>query len=260
MKGYISQQKFLTYNVEFALTIPGLNYIIFDWRGKYMFLYELHMHTKEISKCGKVKAADMVKFYHELGYTGIVVTDHFFNGNTTVPEEGRWEDRVEFFYEGYEKAKKEGEKLGLDVFFAWEYSHYGTDFLTYGLDKKWLLEHPECLKLHIREYCDLVHKYGGFITQAHPFREAGYIEMIRLLPRHVDAVETKNACRTDFENKMADKYADDYCLPKIAGSDNHAGLLETMSAVEFPKRIASEKEMVCLLKSGDYKFYLYSTE
>lgn len=225
-----------------------------------MYKYEIHMHTKEVSKCAITPASDMVKIYKELGYTGIVITDHFFNGNTTVSHKGKWEYRVNKFCKGFEKAKKTGEKIGLDVFFGWEYSYYGTDFLTYGLDKNWLLAHPESAEISTSDYCDLVHEYGGFIVQAHPFREAGYIEMIRLMPRHVDAIETQNAGRRDFENLMADQYADNYNLSKISGTDNHSGFVDTMGVVEFSKKITSEKEMVSLLRSGNYKNYLYSTK
>ena len=48
-----------------------------------MYKYELHMHTKEGSACGKTSGADMVDFYIENGYAGMVVTDHFYHGNTT---------------------------------------------------------------------------------------------------------------------------------------------------------------------------------
>ena len=93
--------------------------------------------------------------------------------------------------------------------------------LDHGLDKEWLLDNPDLLELSINEYCDRVRSAGGFIVHAHPFREAAYINMIRLLPRKVDAVEVINASRLDFENECAMQYADNYDLMKIAGSDNH---------------------------------------
>ena len=86
--------------------------------------------------------------------------------------------------------------------------------------------------MRITDYCDLVHKSGGFVVQAHPFREDDYIEMIRLLPRHVDAVETLNAGRTDFQNKMADEYADNYCIRKFCGTDNHWGMRDRLAVLE----------------------------
>ena len=54
--------------------------------------------------------------YKEEGYTGIIVTDHFFNGNTTVPRDLPWEERVELFCKGYENAKAKGDEIGLDVY------------------------------------------------------------------------------------------------------------------------------------------------
>ena len=111
-----------------------------------------------------------------------------FNGNTTVPAVYSWKKRVELFCKGFEHAAEEGTKQGVSVFWGWEFSHAGTDFLTYGLDKEWLLRHPDCHEMRFRDYSALVRGDGGFISQAHPFREDWYIDMIRLSPREVDAV------------------------------------------------------------------------
>jgi len=221
------------------------------------FIYELHAHTSETSRCARISGSELVRFYHSLGYHGICITDHFFNGNTVVPVDIPWKERVEQFCKGYYAAKNEGEKLGMDVFFGWEYSYHGTDFLTYGLDEQWLLEHPDVLDYRVPEYCDIVHSYGGFIAHAHPFREAGYIEMIRLLPRHVDAVETLNACRTDFENHMADVYADAYGHLKIAASDNHSGPLPRLCAMSFPRKMHSIHDIITGIKQGEAKFKIF---
>lgn len=219
------------------------------------YKYETHCHTSEVSKCSRITAVELVRFYKDCGYSGVCVTDHFFNGNTTVSKELPWSERVELFCQGYEKAYEEGRKIGLDVFFGWEYSLKGTDFLTYGLNKEWLMNHPEVISIDVNEYCDLVHKYGGFITHAHPFREAGYIAMIRLLPRKVDAVEIDNACRTDFENRLADQYADNYKLLKVAGSDNHAGRLNRFSGLQFDTPLKNIDDMISRIKSGKAELF-----
>lgn len=57
--------------------------------------------------------------YKREGYTGILITDHFFNGSTTVPREGKWEDRATLFCENCHRAKARGDAAGLDVFFGW---------------------------------------------------------------------------------------------------------------------------------------------
>ena len=48
------------------------------------YLYETHMHTSEASACAGSTGAQMARAYKEAGYTGIIVTDHFFYGNTSV--------------------------------------------------------------------------------------------------------------------------------------------------------------------------------
>ncbi len=215
------------------------------------YKYETHAHTSEVSKCSRISAVKLVQLYKEYGYSGVCITDHFFNGNTTVPSELSWSERVELFCKGYQYAYQEGRRIGIDVFFGWEYSYLGTDLLTYGLDKEWLLSHPEVLSIDINQYCDLVHKYGGFIVHAHPFREAEYMDMIRLLPRKVDAVETDNSCRTDFENKLAKQYSDNYNLLKTAGSDNHSGKLERFSGLQLSRPLKNVNDMVNSIRKGE---------
>lgn len=185
------------------------------------YIYETHLHTSEGSRCASASAEQQIRRLHRYGYDGVCVTDHFLNGNTTVPSGLSWEERIHWFCRGYEAALAAGASLGMKVFFGWEYSYYGTDFLTYGLGKDWLLRHPEILSLSTTEYCDFVRSEGGAVIHAHPFREAEYIEMIRLVPRNVDGVEVLNACRTDFENRMAAEYAKNYGLIGTGGSDMH---------------------------------------
>lgn len=220
-----------------------------------LYRYETHAHTSEISKCAHISAVDLVRFYKSIGFTGLCVTDHFITGNTTVPKDLPWEERVELFCEGYEKSRIEGERIGIDVFFGWEHSYKGTDFLTYGLDKKWILDHPELANIDANDYCDLVRGAGGFVAHAHPFREAHYISMIRLLPRKVDAVEVINACRTDFENKLADQYADNYGLLKIAGSDNHIGQLTRLTGIQTTRKLDDIKDMIDVIVNKEMEMF-----
>ena len=221
-----------------------------------MYLYELHSHTGESSKCGKCSAADMVRFYKDAGFAGVFITDHFLNGNTVVPADLPWQKRVDLFFKGYENAKEEGDKIGIDVFCGWEYCFGGTDFLTYGLDKKWLYENPHCLEVSVKEYCAMVHQSGGIIIHAHPFRESAKayaIEMIRLMPRDVDAVESFNANMTDFQNGFASQYATAYNLREVMGTDNHRGQVKRAGAVCFKERLTSERDFAEKIKNGNYE-------
>lgn len=194
------------------------------------FWYETHMHTSEGSACGKSSGAEMARAYAKCGYTGIIVTDHFFYGNTAVDRALPWEEWVEGFCLGYEHARAEGDRLGLQVFFGWESGYHGPEFLVYGLDKEWLLAHPEIRDATVEEQFQLVHEGGGIISHAHPYREASYISEVQLFPGYVDAVEGLNAAhmgrltgkRHPEYNEMAMAYAEKHHLPMTAGSDQHS--------------------------------------
>lgn len=196
------------------------------------FLYETHMHTMEGSACGLCSGEEMARAYAAHGYTGIIVTNHFFYGNTAVDRTFPWQEWVENFCLGYEHAKAEGDKLGLQVFFGWESGYRGPEFLIYGLDKEWLLNHPEIRDATVEEQFRLVHEGGGIISQAHPYRQAFYIPEILLYPEYVDAVEGVNASHmgrlTGFKsghpeyNERAIAYAKEHNLPLTGGSDQHS--------------------------------------
>ena len=69
------------------------------------YIYETHLHTSTASACGKSKGNEYISLYKELGFSGIFVTDHFFNGNCGVPENLSWKERINLFCKGYEEAK-----------------------------------------------------------------------------------------------------------------------------------------------------------
>ena len=191
----------------------------------YPYIYETHLHTAQSSACARNTAEEMVYAYKEAGYTGIMVTDHFFHGNTAVDRNLSWSDWVEGYCKAYEDAKKVGDAIGLSVFFGWEQSYRGTDFLIYGLDKAWLLAHPEIRDASIEEQYRLVHNDGGMIVHAHPYREANYIPEIRLFPEFVDAVEVVNASHQNERavyNEKALAYAQLHDFPQTEGSDIHS--------------------------------------
>lgn len=203
----------------------------------YMNKYEMHCHTKEASACASADGETQALYYKSRGYKGIIVTDHFFNGNSCAPSNLSWEEKVNILTSGYEHAKACGDKIGLDVFFGWEYGHRGADLLTYGLDKQWLLAHPDVMEWDVNTYCDMVHEAGGIIVHAHPFREDWYIDMIRLFPRKCDGCEVINACRKEIENKMASFYADMYGMHRTGGSDNHHANQSRLSGIACEEEI-----------------------
>jgi len=188
------------------------------------YLYETHLHTAGVSKCAASKGADYIAGYIDKGYSGIIVTDHFFNANCGLSRRLVWKEWVNEFCRGYEEAKEEGDKQGLDVFFGWEETFDSCDdYLIYGLDKKWLLEHPEVRSWTRKEQYSAVKEAGGCVIQAHPFRQRYYISKVVLSSGCVDAVEAANGGNNDdFSfDALALRYAKKIGKPVIAGSDIH---------------------------------------
>jgi hypothetical protein len=185
------------------------------------YLYETHLHTREASACGKSSGAEYVKRYKDMGYTGIIITDHFYRGNNAINKSLPWHDWVHQFCQGYEAAKEEGSRRGLDVFFGWEETFTGDDYLVYGLDKEWLLEHPEVKSWTRKQQFDEVRQHNGCVVQAHPFRQYDYINRVCLSTGCVDAVEAANSGNDPSFDSLAWQYAKSLKLPIIAGSDIH---------------------------------------
>lgn len=191
------------------------------------FLYETHLHTKEASACASSFGAEYICECKNRGYAGIFVTDHFFGGNTAVSRHLSWEERINQYCSGYENAlnesKIQNEKNGwnFQVFFGIEQGFNGDEYLIYGLDKKWLLNHPEFETMKHSEVFKIVNSLGGLMVQAHPFRSRGYIDSIHLHFRDVHAVEVYNTANRQNENHLAEIYADYLNLKKTSGSDIH---------------------------------------
>lgn len=208
------------------------------------FRYETHMHTSEASACAGSTGAEMARAHKEAGYDGIFVTDHFFNGNSAIPRDLPWIERVHRFCLGYAHAKTEGEKIGLKVFFGFEFNFHGAEFLVYNLDESWLAAHEDVDRWRVREALSAMREDGAFIVQAHPFRERDYIDHIQLFPRDIDGVEAVNAAHHGEEgrkmNERAFAYAGMYGLPVTGGSDSHGihgmngGGIETDVPIEIP--------------------------
>ncbi len=228
-------------------------------RKEYPYLYETHLHTSEGSACAKFSGREMAAACKEYGYTGIFVTDHNWGGNTAVDRNLPWREWVERFCMGFENAKAEGDRIGLDVFFGYEAGFLGTEFLVYGIDKEWMLHNPGLRHAQIEEQYELVHQNGGMVIHAHPFRAERYIPAVRLFPEWVDGVEGINAMHTNskstahneplFDTK-AIEYAHAHHLPLTAGSDIHQTRL-LGGGTAFRRRLASPADYIRAVLSGE---------
>jgi hypothetical protein len=98
---------------------------------------------------------------------------------------------------------------------------------------------------------------GGVVVQAHPFRVRDYIPAPweELPAEHLDGVEVYNACNDDLSNLRALGLAERLGGIATAGSDSHSLSSLGQAGIACERRIRTERELVDLLRSGDYELY-----
>lgn len=220
------------------------------------YKYELHCHSSESSRCARIPASDLVDFYKERGYSGICITDHFY-GSSAVPYDIGWKERVNLFYQSYEKALERGRQVGMKVFFGMEYSFAGNDCIFLNIKKDWLLRQDDIPTLPVKALIDRIHSCGGFVIHAHPFRQAEWIEGIRLFPNLCDAVEVYNGCTSAEDNERALWYAKTYKKHMLAGSDTHTANQKTLCGIKVKYPLSSVEELISAIVNKKTKPFFY---
>lgn len=224
---------------------------------QYPYLYETHCHTCWGSGCGVSTPYEMAGAYYNAGYAGMIFTDHFLLGNSAVPREWPWKEKMERYYSVYLAAREWARGKDFDVLFGIEHNYgHGKEVLTYGIDLEFLLENPDIHLLPLSEYSRLVHEAGGFISMAHPFRDRDYIDSsVGPQPEYLDAVEVYNYHNYPEENRQAAELARETGLPGTSGGDVHiytdGGI--TRAGVAFDHRVRTGEELVKALRGRDYR-------
>lgn len=184
-------------------------------------IYEVHLHTKESSACGRTPAREYIPFYIDQGYDGLVVTDHFTGNPSYVPDRhAPWKAQVDAYCRGYEEALEEGIRRDFKVFFGIEQQFANDECLIYGADKRWLLAHPDAPTWSRRKWFDEIDAIGGCIVHAHPFRVRDYVKQVTL-NSCVHAVEVFNSGNTPQADIYGLAFAQKYGYPMTAGTDMH---------------------------------------
>lgn len=214
------------------------------------YIYETHLHTCQASRCGRADGADYPDFMISRGFSGFIVTDHFFNGNSAVPKELPWPERVAMYMSGYRAALKASEGKEISVFFGIEFNFEGDEYLLYGVGEKWLLDNPDMLSWSRRALYRSVHAAGGILVQAHPYRERGYLSRITLTPGICDGIEICNAANPPCQNALAYEYAKKLGVPMTAGSDIHAFYDGPMGGMMFDRKLESVEDYAAELMAG----------
>lgn len=215
-----------------------------------MYKYDVHVHTSEVSPCGKVSAYEAVRLYKEAGYTGILITDHYFKRFFEKYESLIWKDRLDLYLKGYRAAREEGIRSGLDIMLGIEirFTDGPYDYLIYGIDEKFLEDNPELYNLDLKKFRRLIEGKGMLIYQAHPFRD----DIIVPKPELLDGIEIYNGNQKQVaanKNDIAYSYAIRNKFRMISGSDFHIVQDVAKGGVILNHKISTAAELAEILKN-----------
>lgn len=216
------------------------------------YIYDLHVHSSECSRCASATAREMVRAYKEQGiFSGFVLTNHFGWMSKDIP----WEERVFAYWNAYLEAKDEGEKIGFQVFFGVEQGYgYAQEILLYGIDLDFLLANPDLCDIPPEEVTKRVQQYGGFVSHAHPFRKRSYVPdvVVHMDMTVLDGIETYNGGDREIDDDAAVEHCAKLGLIPTAGSDRHhikEFEKNPFGGVVFEQEIKTNEELVSALKS-----------
>lgn len=219
-----------------------------------MYKYELHAHTSECDIYASLTGAELVKAYADIGYDGIVITNHyfsyFFDWFKDELVAGNHQQIMTRWLKGYYTARNEGEKVGITVLPGAEIRIDGTinDYLVYGLEEEDFFSLPLLNRMKsIDEVLDILPDYACLV-HAHPFRN----DMTVCDPSRFFGIETYNAGTDPFRNQMAKIYAQHYQKAVTSGSDCHGIKAVGKGGIRTDVPIRSCADLVSTLRSGSY--------
>ena len=217
----------------------------------YGYKLELHAHTTPPSGCSDITPRRLVEQYTQLGFAGVVLTNHFTN---FLPQDACPQTICDAYLRDYYEARCEGEKRGLKVYLGMEvrFPEYANDYLVYGICEQ------DVKEVYSYIHSDYITFYKAFkngrnvILQAHPFRdnlvlqEAAYLDGIEVFNVHPN-----HNSRVALANRVAAAHPG---WIRTCGTDYHHEGHEGLGATRSRWLPEDSYDIARLLQSGDYLF------
>jgi len=217
------------------------------------FKYDLHIHTKEISPCGRLSIEEIVDKYIEEGYSGLVLTDHLRKGYFRKCKREDWKEKIKgFFYSydrGIEYCKDKDFYIGLGMEIS--FNKDTNDFLVFGLEKEDYIENEWMIEMELKDFYNKF-KDKAIIIQAHPYRQKGSkLENINYL--HGIEIYNKNPRHNNNNNLAKAIYEANPSLIATGGSDVHQKEDLCRTGIYTNKKISSDKELLNILRNKEFE-------
>lgn len=217
------------------------------------FKYDLHVHTKEVSPCGRLSIEDIIDEYIKKGYSGLVLTDHIRKGYYRKCSKEQWREKTTEYFYSYDKSIDYCKDKDFYIGLGMEISFNGStnDFLIYGFEKEDFYENEWMIEMNLKEFYNKF-KDKTVIIQAHPHRERGSnledinymhgLEIFNQNPRHNNNNELTKAI-----------YKENQKLIATGGSDVHEEEDLCRTGIVTDKKITSDEELLDILRNKDFE-------
>lgn len=218
--------------------------------SEYKYKTELHAHTSPSSACSEISPEDVVRKYAELGYTSVVISNHFNDG---MPLYGDKEKSIEAYLDDYKRALNCADKYGINVILGCEikFSESFNDYLLFGIEEELLYDAYDYFDKDVEAFSKWFRKDARLLIQAHPFRNG----MTQANPALLDGIETMNFHPNhNSRGSVAAKFAQEHDMIVTCGTDYHHDGHEGQIALLTKEPITSSIQLAKVLKIRDYLF------
>ena len=192
-------------------------------------IIDLHTHTTTSSLCSILTPMQLLQRAKALGLDAVAVTDH-----GTL--------------HGAQVAHELGQRHGLLVLRGQEIHSSVGDVLVFGFP------HDLGDGTDFFDLADGVHRAGGIVILAHPFRSGtqpvSSLATARPIRFRLDAIEVLNMNCSAEQNRAASDLARKWRIPAVGGSDAHTVGWVGRYVTTFPRPVRDETDLIEAIRSG----------
>jgi predicted metal-dependent phosphoesterase TrpH len=190
--------------------------------------FDLHMHTSRHSPDSRMDPIDLIRRAVEIGLDGVVITEHDWLWTEAELGELRAAAPGLFVFGGIEVGTREGH------------------FLAYGVHDPFTLT----IGIGLADMCREVHRQGGAVVAAHPFRWGQpFDEILRDEQPELDGLELMTNNMDAICRERARGIWQEYELAGIGSSDAHETNVLGICYTEFDWPIRSAHDLVEAIRS-----------
>lgn len=191
--------------------------------------FDLHIHTNRHSPDSAIDPVALLRRAQFLGLSGVVITEHDW---LWTPEE----------IDELQACVPE-----VHVFAGIEVSCAEGHFLVYGVTDPFRVPKG----IGVRDLCEEVHRQGGAVVAAHPFRwDQPFDAIIHEVQPDLDGLEVMSSNMDEFCRTRAASIRVQRRWSGVGSSDAHREETVGCCYTEFPQAIRDVRDLVEALRSG----------